>query len=355
MKNKRLFPWLLLCLLLPASSPLLAARQITDMAGRSLTVPDEIRRVYAIGHVIPVVAAVAPDKLANNYRLSQQARRFLPDILHQDKVIPAIGSRVLSDEEIMKLAPDLIIMESMPYTLAHAGRVQQRLNIPVVLVDQKMTRYPESFSFLGELLGRPEQAAAMTAYVNRHLYPRVQRAASLPADQRVRVYYAEDPDGLATNPAGSIHTEVLDLAGGINVAQVEKLPNEGTNPVSLEQLYLWQPDLILVWTPGADQLTTWKAIMDNPLWQQLTAVANGRVVQIPWLPYSWFDRPPGSNRIPGTLWLAHLLYPELFADLDLVAALQEYFRIFYHRDLSPAEVDELLQLADPQAGRNRRS
>lgn len=72
------------------------------------------------------------------------------------------------------------------------------------------------------------------------------------------------------------------------------------------------------------------------------------MVQVPWQPFSWFDRPPGSNRILGVLWLAKLLYPEDF-DFDLSAATREYFRIFFHREPNVAEIAELLASARPGA------
>ena len=158
-----------------------------------------------------------------------------------------------------------------------------------------------------------------------------------------------DRNGLATNAAGSNHTQALELAGGRNVAAVDRISGESTNAVALEQLYVWKPDLILVWTPNADRLVTYKAIVEDPNWQRLSAVREGRVLQIPWLPFSWFDRPPGSNRLLGVLWLAETLYPE-WQHFDLGAATQAYFRLFYHHEISAAEAQRLFATARPAAG-----
>ncbi|MDV7210993.1 ABC transporter substrate-binding protein [Azotobacter beijerinckii] len=330
------------------AAPAWAERLVTDMAGRQVRIPDEVRRVYAVGHCIPMVGAVAPDKLANNYRLGEPAWRFLSPAFREGKIMPGTGNR-LSDEEVMRMAPDLVIMEAMPGAMEHAERLTARLNTPVLLVDLDMHRYKPAFAFLGEVLQRPQQGKALADFVATRLEPIAERARSIPADKRVRVYYAEGPDGLSTNPAGSSHTQLLDFVGAVNVAQVANLPDEGMSSVSLEQLYLWQPDLILVWTPAADRLTTWKAIAENPLWQPVNAVKQGRVLQIPWLPFSWLDRPPGSNRILGAFWLARTLYPEVFP-FDLTSLTQEYFRLFYHRDISAADAQYLLDLARPRAG-----
>ena len=62
-----------------------------------------------------------------------------------------------------------------------------------------------------------------------------------------RIYYAEGMKGLNTDPSGSVHSLLIDLAGGVNVAQTDILPGKGMTDVSLEQIYRWNPDLILVW------------------------------------------------------------------------------------------------------------
>jgi iron complex transport system substrate-binding protein len=209
-----------------------------------------------------------------------------------------------------------------------------------------MTRYRESFTFLGDILGRKQQAALLSGFVTKYLDPIRKRAGAIPGKDRVRVYYAENPDGLGTNPSGSIHTQILDFAGAVNVANVTNVSGEGMSQVSMEQLLIWQPRIILVWTPGADRLTTYNAIVNNPLWNRLDAVMNKRVYQIPWLPFSWFDRPPGSNRIIGTIWLANLLYPHIFK-YDMVKVTQEYFLKFYHYRLPARDAARLLSPVPP--------
>jgi iron complex transport system substrate-binding protein len=338
--------WLGVCLLV---GPAAAERTLIDMAGRSVRIPDEVRKVYAVGHCIPIVAAVAPDKLANNFYLSEAARRFLPSSLVENKMMPAAGQR-LSDEEIVKMAPDVIVMEHFGGSLDQALRMEERLHVPVVLIDQNLLKSKAAFAFLGDLLGRQEQGRVLADFVARHIDPIGEKAKTIPESKRIRVYYAEGPNGLSTNPAGSIHTQVLDFVGGINVASVTAVPGEATSTVSLEQLLVWQPDMILVWTPDAEHLTTWRAIVDNPRWRGLAAVRSGNVLQIPWLPFSWFDRPPGSNRLLGVAWLAQTLYPDVYK-LDLTAITREYFRWFYHRELSEAEANALLKLSRPGTSR----
>jgi len=328
-----------------------AQRVVTDMAGRQVQVPDTVRRVYAEGHCLSLVGAVAPDKLVNLPRLSDEAKRLLGPAFTQSKQMPEAGMR-FSDEEIVRMAPDLIVLEIGPGAADNAARMQARLHVPVILVDQELRHYKQTFVFVGQLLGRAEQGQALANFVTTYIDPIGERAARIPEAERVRVYYAEGGNGLSTNAAGSAHTQVLEFVGARNAAKIDNVPGEAMNTVSIEQLYVWKPDLILVWTPNADRLVTWHAVVDDPLWQRLDAVRQGRVLQIPWLPFSWFDRPPGSNRLLGVLWLAKTLYPALHS-YDLVAVTQSYFKLFYHHELSAADARRLIDSAHPPAAKAR--
>jgi len=76
-------------IVLPATlSHALQLRTITDMGGRTVRIPVTIRKVYAIGHCLPMVSAVAPEKVLNSFKLSDAAKRFLPKSYYQGKVVP---------------------------------------------------------------------------------------------------------------------------------------------------------------------------------------------------------------------------------------------------------------------------
>ena len=71
------------------------------------------------------------------------------------------------------------------------------------------------------------------------------------------------------------------------------------------------------------------------------AVEDGRVYTMCQTPFSWLDRPPAVNRFIGLQWLTNLLYPEAY-DIDIVETTKEFYSLFYHRDLTDDQVQELL-------------
>ena len=129
---------------------------------------------------------------------------------------------------------------------------------------------------------------------------------------------------------------VLISSPPVNAIIPEEVSNRGGGTtVSLEEVYAVQPDVILLSTGGPyDTLTQGE-------WAGLTAVQNGRYYEIPGLPYDWMSSPPSVNRVLGIWWLGNLLYPELY-DYDMAQVAQEYYRLFWHYDLTEEEARQML-------------
>ena len=136
--------------------------------------------------------------------------------------------------------------------------------------------------------------------------------------------------------AGSLHAEVLDYAGAVNVAVLDAVASEGGNEVSMEQILLWDPEVVIL-SPEAN----YDEIFDDPAWADVTAVKNGAVYEAPYGPYNWMDRPPSVQRVLAIQWLGNLLYPEVF-DYDMVAEAQAFYSLFFHYELTETEARELM-------------
>ena len=320
-------------------------KTIMDMAGRTLEVPLQLDRVLTTVPMTSIaVYALAPEKLLG---MSFEPNRvngavYLPE---QYRNLPSVGGwfgkQTGNYEQFISMNPDIIIEgEGLgDFTSTLEERQQKFGVIPVVGVrDARNTSaYSESLQFLGTLLGAEGKAAELSEYYHRVMGEVSTRLSTLPAEQRVRVYYAEGPKGLQTDPAGSVHSELIELAGGINVADCQILPGTGLTQVSMEQVTRWNPDLIIVSDP-----VFFAGLYNDTLWQSIPAVKDRRVYLVPQSPYPWFDRPPGINRIIGIPWTAKVLYPERFSDMNLPALTQEFYQKFYHYDLSASELNSLL-------------
>jgi iron complex transport system substrate-binding protein len=342
---------LLTAVILPVGWGQSGTRTIVDMAGRKVTVPAQISKVYSTSKIgIIAIYTLNPDALVGwNFALREGEKKFIPAKYHHLPVLGCWSGRnnTANLEQIIRIHPDcLISMGTIDRSyIDSADRIQKQLKIPVILVDGALTKLDVAYRFLGDLMGCQARARALGAYCRRTVTTVMQAVAKVPPEKRVRVYYAEGMKGLETDPKGSMHTEVLELAGGINVAKVPLLKGYGRSAVSWEQLLDWNPEVIIVgYDKGTINGGLYQKIRSDSIWGKLKAVQTKRVYQIPSDPFDWFDRPPGVNRIIGVKWLANLLYPG-YVKLNPEAEVKKFYRKFYRRRLTRAEVAELLQKA----------
>jgi len=346
---------LLLCALFLALTcgglPLLASnagiRVITDMAGRKVEVPTQIHKVLAMSPMgTTLIYTLNPSLLLGwNYQPDPGERAML---LEPYRYLPVLGGWFGKDntgnlEKIMQAHPDVLISMGDPLGPAQAERVQSQTHIPVIILDGRLEHLPETYVKAGELFGSAPRAAQLAVECRRTLDEIKQKISGIPQNKRRRYYYAEGPKGLETEPGGSMHSEALNYAGGVNVAAgVEVQQGYGHSAVSMEQVLRWNPEIIIT---GYDHASTpgefYKTVWTDSAWKIVTAVRNHDVYETPQYPFNWIDRPPSVNRIIGIKWLANLFYPELF-HYDMRNETRRIYKLFYQLDLSNAQLDQLL-------------
>jgi len=339
----------------PASGPALREdqRAITDMAGRTVIVPKKITRVLGMSPVGTVlVYTLSPELLAGwNYQPDPGELAFYKEPYNH---LPVLGgwygkNNTGNLEVIVKAHPDVLISMGDPMGIAVAERVQQQTHIPVFYLNGDLKKLPDAYRVAGDLLGNPERAAALADECSKTLDEIESKVSAIPADKRRRVYYAEGPTGLETEPGNSVHSEALIFAGAQNVAAVPGQQGYGHTPVSMEQVLLWNPEIVL---SGYDHTGSpgefYKNIWSNPAWKKVAAVRNREVYETPQYPFNWIDRPPSVNRILGIKWLANLFYPDVF-HYDMRAETRRFYSEFYHWQLTDSEVDRILATATRKA------
>jgi iron complex transport system substrate-binding protein len=158
------------------------------------------------------------------------------------------------------------------------------------------------------------------------------RAAAIAPSNRLRVYYARGQRGLITGLGGSINVETIELLAQ-NVAGGNK---GGLANVSIEQVLLWNPDVII--TIDQDFAAS---VYGDQSWASVNAVRNGRVHLSPKMPFGWVDFPPSVNRLIGLWWLAKILYPDRFHE-DMRVLTRDFYAMFYHHTPSDMQIDYVL-------------
>ena len=321
-------------------------RVIVDPYGREVTIPLKVGTVLSTyPPITTIVYMLAPDTLVGwNFKPDI---RNMPEKYHRLPITGGwFGLWSGNYETIIKMHPEVILYgtgcdEARDSDLQIINERQEKFGkIPVIgLINVAHIKVvDEAILFLGRILGAEDKAGALVEFHRRADATVCKRAASLSQEQRVRVYYAEGPKGLLTDPEGSRHAELIGLCGGVNVAVCPIKQGMGQTEVSIEQVLEWNPEVIITENPKF-----FNSVYKNPLWSQVKAVRDHRVYLTPRGPFCWFDRPPGATTILGLYWTAVKLHPEMFADIDLEGIARDFYREFYHYDLSDGELTELLE------------
>jgi iron complex transport system substrate-binding protein len=314
------------------------AATVSDSAGRAIAVADKVARVFPAGPPAAILLyTLAPELLLGWPRANrpEELPYLLPDVGRRPEVGRLTGrGNTANLEVVLALKPDLIldVGSTRATFVSLAERVQQQTGIPYALLDGGFGAIPDTYRKLGALIGRPADGAAMAAHCERMLGDVQQRVGTVPRDKRPRVYYARGPRGLETGLGGSINVETIELLAN-NVAAGTR---GGLATVSIEQVLVWNPDVIVTIDRGFAA-----AVRDDPAWRGVKAVRDGRVHLSPKVPFGWVDFPPSVNRLIGLQWLGAILYPDLFPE-NLAALTRDFYTRFYHVTPTDAQIAHVL-------------
>ncbi len=316
----------------------------TDSLGRKVGIPASLTRVAPSGAVASMfLAAVAPEYMTtiNATPSSSQYKYLDPRLIGLPTTGQMYGSKsTLNLESILSSGAQVVIDlgDKKDNMAADLDALQRQIGIPVIFIEADLPHMAAAFRTLGSILeGKAERGEELAAFVEQTVSMAEENAAKIQDSERLSVLYTSGSSGLNTNAKGSTQAQVLDLMGIENAAVVEDVSNKGGgNPINLEQLYRFDPDVIL-FAAGSIYATA----ADDAAWQPLRAIADGEFYEIPSMPYNWLSSPPSLNMLLGVWWLGNLLYPQDYA-YDMVEKTQEMFKLFWNYDLSEEEARQML-------------
>ncbi len=333
---------------IPTDTVGIEGKTIKDMAGREVTTPAEINKIYTINEIGSIfLYTLAPQKLAGwNSELGSE-KQFIKE---EYQNLPILGRwrgpNSVNIEEILMEDPDIIINmgDVSEGYIAESDEIEKLFGIPVIMVDGSLSKQDEAYLFLGDLLGMEDRAKILANY-SKKITDDVRNKANLIKDvDKVRIYYAAGTEGLETVPTGSINTEIIDYVGGVNVAESNKNVNVRRMQVSLEHVIDWDPDIIIISSSFSENHEVYHSILTHPRWSNINAVKNQEVFEIPYGPYDWFNGPPSVMRLMGLQWLGNLLYPNVY-EIDLEKELVEFMDLFFEYEMKEGEIKDILERA----------
>jgi iron complex transport system substrate-binding protein len=117
----------------------------------------------------------------------------------------------------------------------------------------------------------------------------------------------------------------------------------------MEEVLKADPDYIIIGTQNAvgsqnaDPIA--EKIKSAPEWSTVKAVKEGRVYTNPVGTFLWARY--SCEEALQVLWVAKLLHPDKFKDIDLTKQVRDFYKKFYDFDLSNADAERMLAGRDP--------
>lgn len=281
-----------------------AAITVTDDMGRTVSIEKTDRVAALLGSYAEVwllaggSLCAAPDDIWVDY-----------DLEIPEDVVNLGTIKSLSLEQLFQSEPDLIIASSNSSQHVQWQPVFEDAEIPVLYFDvNTFEDYLRMLKVCTDLTGHPELYQQYGTEQEARIQAVLEQAAKEPA-QKVLSLRASAAKIRAKNSHNNVMGEMLADMGCINIADSDETLLENLN---IEHILLENPDKILIVETGDDLEGLRKNVeamfRENPLWQELDAVKNGKV---------YYMEKPLYQMKPNARWaeayekLAELLYEDV--------------------------------------------
>ena len=246
-------------------------------------VPSSTEIVYALGLGEKIVGVTTYD-----------------DFPEEVKTKEKVGDLTVNTEKVVSLQPDLVLANSLNGEAVDSLR---KLGMTVLVLNAStFNEVYTTIEMIGKATGTSKQSAELVATMKKDVEDVKKVVKGVPQEKKPKVW-VEINDELFTTGKGTFMHDIIEMAGGINIAA----DLEGWKQLSEEQIIVRNPEVIFntysYMNPNAA-----KMIKERAKWQQLNAVKNGKVFDVD---SSVISR-PGPRITQGLKEVAKLLHPELF-------------------------------------------
>lgn len=315
-------------------------RTVTDMVGRTVTVPVKVDSYIDTWYSHQAVVAMldgCESMTATSYTRDNAFNawffKLYPDV-------PSEDIENMNAEQIAEAGIDVVFLQYSQYQ--DLAEQLDQLGIAAIAVDfDSYESLKQCITMCADVLNTDsarEMAEKFNAELDATIAEIAAKVADIPEKDRVRVLNLRNFETLRADGAGTVADAWITACGGINVLAEMNL--EGNQYLNAEQIFEWDPDIIFSSNVG-DAASAYAS--DD--YKALTAVQNGTVYDNPsgihyWNRYS-------SEALLQLHWASQVFYPDLFADVDMVEIVREYYKEFYNYEFTDAEIDLILQGLPP--------
>ena len=324
---------------------------IVDHNDNTVVLPADIQRI-AVCDILPLPSVLAiffnsADKIVGMTDTSMSAAansllgELYPEILNAQT--DYIKGTEVNVESLSALDPDVVFYSASSPQL---GEQLTNAGFNAVAVSASKWDYDaietlnQWISLLGQMFPEDDKSDLVAAR-SQEVYDMVQeRVKDIPDEERERLFFLfkYSDAAIITSGAHFFGQWWADAVGAVNVGQ--ELEVDNAVETSLEQVYAWDPSLMLITNFTSAQPDD---IYNNAIgvfdWSGVKAVQDKKVYKMPLGMYRSYTC--GVDTPMTLLWLAQTVYPDLFSDIDLTQEVKAYYLDVFGVELTDEQADSI--------------
>ncbi len=283
---------------------------IVDDAGRNVTINNYCKKIVSLAPSTTEIlfGLGLSDKTVGLVDYAGYATDIKNTIAEENITIVGMFNRV-NIELVIGLQPDLIVA-SGAYQQSIAQKFSEQGKTVIILNPTKFSGILADITLLGKVTGQDENAAQLVGSMQNKVQEITAKISGLDKPG-VYVEYYMDKNGYGSYGAISYVTELLDLAGGVNVFAGFRSQFIKT---STEEIIKANPSIIVISKGVMSEAVgiTPESISARESWDNIDAVKNNRIYEVDEaLLTIW-----GPRIINGLEALAQIIHPEVFASTE---------------------------------------
>lgn len=331
---------------------------VIDLLDRNVDIKKDVEKVcitFNLEEYLAIGGSKANDKIVGwsfSYLKGRREDAYnaytiaYPSLLEKNDI--GYGENI-SIEAIISLSPDVIFAsKSADYSYFESKlTLLEKAHIAIVFVDyhtDTIETITKSNALIGKILNEEERASEISKYYSNKVSPILEKAKSIKEEDRPKVYmeFSKGKDTYGNTWGKKMWGSLIEQVGGNNIAY--NVSDANSFYMAKEAIISENPDIIIFTGAlqnglsdnivlGYNQDDTLAKInlesyLSRDGWSNLSAIKNRQLYAL------YHDLSRHIFDFAGIMYLAKIIQPDLFKDLDPLADLKEFFHLYMPLELN---------------------
>ena len=319
---------------------------ITDVKGNQVTVPKDLKKlavvplpwasvVYALDGSSERIAAIHPGAMS-----AYKGSFFTKVDPHFGKLDSKLVNQNFTPNVEGMAQAGVQACLVWQYQDRDAAKLKQAGIAPVMIYNDTIENLKKSFRIVGKLLGKEDRAEKVIQYYDQSYNSILKHKDEVAKAKKPMILFLRNSK-LRLQGNDNFMFEAIKIGGGRNPIDQSAMTNPNSNKeLPMEEIYKLNPDIIFL--SNFDKFVPddlYQNRIPGQDWSTIKAVKEHRVYKVPKGIYRWDA--PGVETPLMMRWMAYMMQPEIFKDIDIRKETKAFYKDFIHYDASDEDLKQI--------------